>query len=78
MTLKEPESMSECIYFTNRFLNNEGYARVWVLKEKCPKCEKSLMGKPKNPKTGKPKIRANEYVCESCGYKEEKNEYKKN
>lgn len=33
------------------------------------------MSKPKDPKTGKPKIRAKEYVCESCGHTEEKNAY---
>ena len=75
MTLKEPESMSECVYFTNRTLNNEGYIQAWVFKEECPKCKKSLMGKPKNPKTGRPKIRATEYICDSCGHIEEKEEY---
>jgi len=75
MSLKEPTSMSECVYFTNRVLNNEGRIRAWVLKELCPKCKKSLMSKPKNPKTGKLKIRASEYICESCGYKEEEGSY---
>jgi len=74
MTLKEPESMSECIYFTNRVVK-EGYIQAWVFKEECPKCKKSLMGKPKNPKTGRPKIRSTEYVCDSCGHKEEKQEH---
>src|SRR3989344_1537372 len=75
MTLKEPQSMDECIYFTNRFLNNDGYVKAWVFKELCPKCKKSLMGKPKDPKTGKAKIRANEYACPSCGYTEDKDSY---
>ena len=74
MTLKEPESMSECVYFTNRNID-DGQVTAWVFKEECPKCKKSLMGKPKNPKTGRPKIRATEYVCESCGHSEEKIEY---
>lgn len=74
MTLKEPESMSECIYFTHRNVK-DGYIQAWVFKKECPKCKKSLMGKPKNPKTGRPKIRATEYVCESCGYTEEKQEH---
>lgn len=74
MTLKEPESASECVYFTNRIIK-EGYIQAWVFKEECPKCKKSLMGKPKNPKTGRPKIRAEEYICESCGHKEEKKEH---
>jgi len=75
MTLKEPESMDECVYFTNRFLDNEGYIKTWVFKELCPKCQKSLIGKPKDKKTGRAKIRANEYECPSCNYKEGKEEY---
>ena len=75
MTLKEPESMDGCVYFTNRILTNDGYIKTWVLKELCPKCNKSLMSKPKDPKTGRPKIRATEYVCESCGYKEDEAAY---
>ena len=67
--------MSECVYFTNRLLDNEGQITAWVFRELCPKCNKSLMGKPKNPKTGKAKIRAEEYTCPSCGYTEEKGEY---
>ena len=73
--MKEPQSINECVYFTNRILDNEGYIRAWVLKENCPKCNKALMSKPKDPKTGKPKIRATEYVCPECGYKEEKTEH---
>lgn len=75
MTLKEPESMDECVYFTNRLLDNEGYIKTWVFRELCPKCQKSLMGKPRDKKTGKAKIRANEYQCPSCKYQEEKGEY---
>ena len=75
MPLKEPESTDECVYFTNRLLNNEGYIRCWVFKEKCPKCGKALMGKPKDPKTGKPKIRATVYECPECKYSEEGQEY---
>jgi len=75
MPLKEPASMSECVYFTNRVLNNEGYIKAWVFRELCPKCKKSLMSKPKDSKTGKIKIRAKEYVCESCGYREDSDSY---
>src|SRR3989344_3994689 len=71
MTLKEPESMSECVYFTNRLLDNEGQITAWVFRELCPKCNKSLMGKPKNPKTGKAKIRAEEYTCPYCKHEDE-------
>jgi|SRR3989338_2600297 len=75
MTLREPESMDECVYFTNRLLDNEGYIKTWVFQELCPKCQKSLMGKPRDKKTGKAKIRADEYECPSCSYKENKEEY---
>ena len=74
MTLKEPESMDECVYFTNRAVGN-GEITAWVFREECPKCKKSLMGKPKDPKTGRAKIRSTEYICNSCGHKEEKQEY---
>lgn len=74
MTIKEPESMEELIYFTNRSVG-EGLAKVWVYRGKCPKCGKGLMGKPKDEKTGKVKIRAKEYVCPECGYTVSKEEY---
>jgi len=75
MKLVEPKSMEECIYFTNRAVgeNFTGNARCWVLREKCPKCKKSFMGKP--VEDGKIKIRATEYICPSCGYSEEKISY---
>ncbi len=74
MTLQEPTSMDECVYFTNRSIG-KGKARMWVFREKCPKCGQALMGKPRDPKTGKPKIRAKEYVCPSCHYTVEKEAY---
>lgn len=67
MPLKFPNSTNECVYFTRRDIRG-GKAVAWVFKELCPKCKKSMMGKPKDPKTGKPKIRAKEYTCESCMY----------
>ena len=73
--LKLPESMDECLYFTNRTLGENGKAKAWVYKQKCPKCGKAKMGKPINEKTGRPKIRAIEYVCPECGYTEEKIEH---
>jgi predicted RNA-binding Zn-ribbon protein involved in translation (DUF1610 family) len=75
MALKEPQSMEECVYYTNRDLDNGGFVRCWVFREFCPKCGKELMGKPKDPKTGKAKIRAAEYQCPECGYVVEKEEY---
>ena len=69
--VKEPESMAELVYFTQRAVGS-GYVKAWVYKGLCPKCKKSKMGKPIDEKTKKPKIRAKEYVCPSCGYSEEK------
>ena len=74
MLLKEPASMDECVYFTNRIIEN-GKIKAWVFKEKCPKCGKGLMGKPKDEKTGKPKIRAEEYTCPDCSHTVDKLEY---
>mgnify|MGYP001610523042 CR=1 FL=1 len=74
MTLRELSSMDECVYFTNRTIGN-GKIKAWVFKEKCPKCGKALMGKPRDGKTGKAKIRANEYVCPECKHQVEKEEY---
>ena len=73
ISLNEPESMEECVYYTFRGIG-DGEAKAWVFKEKCPKCGKGLMGKPKYEK-GKVKIRAKEYVCPECGYAAEKSEY---
>lgn len=73
MALKQPESMEELVYFTNRDIGS-GSARVWVFKQQCPKCGKALMGKPIKP-DGKPKMRAKEYVCPECSYTVEKEEY---
>lgn len=75
MALKESQSMNEYVYLTNRFLGKEGYAKCWVFKKLCSKCGKGLMGKPKNPKTGKPKIRADIYECPECKYYIDEKEY---
>lgn len=64
--------MDDLIYFTNRKIG-EGKVRAWVYKKECPKCHKAKMGKP--VEKGKVKIRAKEYVCPECGYKEEKKEH---
>ncbi len=71
MALKMPESMDECVYFTRR---SQPHVVAWVFREKCPKCKKALMGKPKDS-SGKVKIRAKEYVCPECGYTMEKGAY---
>ena len=73
--IKEPNSIDECIYFTNRTIGN-GSVKAWVYKQNCPKCNKALMGKPKG-KNGKVQIRAKEYVCPVCGYNVEKESYER-
>jgi ssDNA-binding Zn-finger/Zn-ribbon topoisomerase 1 len=52
----------------------EGKAVAWVLRGKCPKCGKGLMGKPRG-KDGSVRIRSPEYVCPACGYTVAKEEY---
>ena len=74
MALKVPETMDESLYFTNRQIG-DGHILAWVYKKECPKCKKTKMGKPVDPKTGKVKIRAKEYVCPECGFTEEKVEH---
>lgn len=73
MTVREPESMAELVYFTNRTFENNGFAKLWVYRQDCPKCKKAKMGKP--IEKGKVKIRAKEYVCPACGNTVEKEEY---
>lgn len=70
--LKQPNSMEELVYFTQRNIDN-GYAKCWVFKEECPKCHKAMMGKP--VEDGHVKIRASEYICPNCKYAVEKKEY---
>lgn len=74
MAVREPTSTSECVYYSYRDLPGGGEAMTWVFKEKCTKCGKGFMGKPKGG-DGKVKIRAKEYTCEFCGYTVEKVEY---
>ncbi len=66
--LKIPNSMSECLYFTNR-----GDILAWVYRKECPKCRKVRMGKP--VEKGKVKTRAKMYVCPGCGYTEDAKEH---
>ncbi len=76
MPLKQPESMEECVYYTQRSLGSDGRGsvRVWVFRQACPKCGKSAVGKPRG-KNGKVQVRAKEYVCPSCGFSAEKQAY---
>jgi len=73
--MKMPESMDECFYFTNRTLENNGSIIAWVYRPKCPKCGKGIMGKPVDPKTGKVKKKADNYVCKECGYSVNSDEF---
>ena len=45
MQLKKPDSMEECLYFTNRTIG-DGNAVAWVYRKTCPKCNKPTIGKP--------------------------------
>ncbi|OVE74809.1 hypothetical protein BVX95_01055 [archaeon D22] len=75
MAKELPKSMNECVYFSNRSLENGGKVKAWARKVPCPECSNGLMGKPVDPKTKKPKIRATEYECQECGFTEEKKEH---
>lgn len=74
MTFELPESMDNLAYMTRRVID-KGRVICWVNKELCPKCKKGLMGKPRDPKTGKAKIRSTEYICPECEYTVPKKEY---
>ena len=63
--MKVPDSMEQCIYFTNR-----DNVMAWVYRKTCPKCKKAKMGKP--VVKGKVKTRADIYECPLCKYTEEK------
>ena len=65
MELKEPSSMNECIYFTNRTLGENGSAMAWVCRPLCPKCKKGRLGKPIK-KNGKVDKKATCYECPEC------------
>lgn len=68
MALKKPNSVEECVYFTNRTIG-AGRALAWVFRKECLKCRKDVMGKPQK-KNGKVDKKADHYVCYSCGYTE--------
>lgn len=72
MPLKPPESLDECLYFTNRPIGN-GHILAWVYRKECPQCHQAKMGKPL--KKGKIKTRADYYACPNCGYQEKKQEH---
>jgi|GEM_PF-245415 len=73
MAYNIPESMDDLVYFTRRKITGDkGPIIAWVPKLPCEKCKKGLMGKPRDEKTGRAKVRALEYICSSCGMSEEK------
>lgn len=74
MALKQPESINELVYLTRREIGENGKIMVWVYKQKCPKCGKGIMGKPKDSR-GKVLMRAKEYQCPECKYTAEQKGY---
>jgi len=68
MSLNEPTSTQDVVYFTRRTLGAHGRVIAWVYRKDCPKCKKAQMGKPKDEKSGKAKVRAKEYTCPACKY----------
>ena len=70
----EPESMDQLVYMTQRKIG-DGFVKAWDYRNDCPKCGKAKMGKPRDEKTGKVKIRAKEYQCPECKYTVDKQEY---
>lgn len=76
MPLKKPNSMDECVYFTNRTFDS-GRATAWVFRKECPKCRKGIMGKPMK-KGGKVDKKADCYVCYSCNYSESNEQVENN
>ena len=79
MPLRKPTSTEECLYFTKRTIElpaslragsqtTSGRAIAWVFRKDCPECKKEILGKPLSK--GKVNKKAEFYVCNSCGYKE--------
>lgn len=73
MSLQFPENMDDLLYFTRRKFE-KGHAIAWVYRPVCEKCKKWKMGKPVDPKTGRPKVRSKVYVCGECGHEVPKDE----
>lgn len=62
--LQEPESMDECLYFSNRNIDT-GKAMAWVYRPECPSCKKGRLGKPVK-KNGKVDKKAEHFECPEC------------
>jgi len=67
--------MDELVYWTSRKVDGKGNIKAWARRGICPECNKGTMGKPKDPKTGKPKVRSLVYVCDNCSHEIVKSEY---
>lgn len=63
--LKEPTSIGECLFFSNRTLGETGKATAWVYRPECPSCKKARIGKPIK-KNGKPDKKAEYFECPEC------------
>ena len=75
MEYRKPESMDECVYFTNR-KNDFGRQIAWVFRVDCPECGEGKMGKPKKDGgKSKRKTRSKKYVCDECGYESKIEEF---
>lgn len=66
MSLREPKSVDECVYFTRR-----ANVKAWVFRENCAKCNGKMQAVKPESALAKPK----EYACETCGNKVETKEY---
>jgi|TARA_Y100000310_G_scaffold50496_1_gene46523 hypothetical protein len=75
MSLKKPNSMEECLYFTNRSIG-DGFTTAWVYRKECPKCKKGRLGKPIK-KNGKVDKKAEYYECPLCKHQESNEEIEK-
>ena len=71
--MKEPASMEECLYFTNRTIRETGKAMAWVYRPECPQCKKGRLGKPIK-KNGKVDKKADYYECPECKHQMPKEE----
>ena len=76
MALKKPQSVEECVYFTNRTIG-DGRAMAWAFRKQCPKCKKGIMGKPQK-KNGKVDKKSDHYDCYACGYQESNEQVENN
>jgi len=63
--MKEPESMNDLMFFTNRNMG-ASTIKAWVYRPLCAKCKKGRVGKPINPKSKAINKKAEYYECNHC------------